>query len=90
MNQMHRNSGMSGAWDHRYGAPAASSWKPRVEQGGVPPGETPPGESSVEEAVPQLEYQRQRGWAMGPLIAIMIVTVLVAGFFLAYAISLML
>ncbi|MFC9080690.1 MULTISPECIES: DUF6480 family protein [unclassified Streptomyces] len=90
MNQMHGRSGAGGTWDHRYGAPgAAPSWRPRVEPGGVPPGETPPGESSVEEAVPQQEYMRSRGWAAAPLTVIMILVVLVAGFFLAYAIALM-
>jgi hypothetical protein len=80
MNQMNRNSGAPGA---------EPSQMPRVEPGGVPPGETPPCEDSMSEATPQLEYQRARGWAKGPLIAIMILVVLVAAFFLAYAITLM-
>lgn len=54
--------------------------------GGVSPGDTPPGESSTSGAGPRQETSK--GWAMGPLIAILVVAALVAGFFLAYALLL--
>lgn len=51
---------------------------------GVPPGETPAGESSTgSETGPRGDLSR--GWGKGPLIAITVVVVLCAGFFLAYA-----
>jgi hypothetical protein len=52
--------------------------------GGVPPGETPPAEGSMSEAGPR--HSAPRGWAKGPLVVIGVVVVLVAGFFLAYAV----
>nr|WP_199836062.1 DUF6480 family protein [Streptomyces sp. TP-A0356] len=86
---MHRNTGTGGTGDQRHGAPGdAQPGRPTVQPGGVPPGETPPAESGIEDAVPQVEYQRTRGWAKAPLAIIMILVVLVAGFFLAYALSL--
>ncbi|GAA3026960.1 DUF6480 family protein [Streptomyces glomeratus] len=75
--------------DRQYGGPEPEPAKtPRVEPGGVPPGETPPGEGSTSGASPNVVYDRTRGWGKGPLIAIMFLTVLVAGFFLAYALAL--
>ncbi|QHY99702.1 hypothetical protein SSPS47_31890 [Streptomyces sp. S4.7] len=54
----------------------------------MPPGETPPGESSTgSELGPRVKPEP--GWAMGPLIAIATVTVLCAGFFVAYAVYLL-
>ncbi|TXL89659.1 DUF6480 family protein [Streptomyces sp. IB2014 016-6] len=60
-----------------------------LEAGGsVPPGETPPGESSTgSELGPRVKPEP--GWAKGPLIAIATVTVLCAGFFVAYAVYLL-
>jgi hypothetical protein len=90
MNQMNRDSGTGGTWNRPYGSSDPEpSQTPGVEPGGVPPGETPPGESSTSEATHRDDYDRTRGWAKGPLIAIIALVVLVAGFFLAYAISLM-
>jgi hypothetical protein len=59
---------------------------PGLEPGGaVPPGETPPGEASTSSgAGPRVEPPR--GWSKGPLIAIGIVVVLCAAFFLAFAV----
>ncbi|MFF4962355.1 DUF6480 family protein [Streptomyces sp. NPDC001222] len=75
--------------DREYGGPDPESARaPRVEPGGVPPGETPPAEGSTSGASPNLAYDRTRGWAKGPLIAIMLLTLLVAGFFLTYALAL--
>lgn len=60
---------------------------PGLERGGgVPPGETPPAEGSTSEAGPR--HAAPKGWATGPLIAIGIVVLLIAGFFLAYAVLL--
>ncbi|MFD1662412.1 DUF6480 family protein [Streptomyces caeni] len=59
-----------------------------VEPGGVPPGETPPGESCISGAAPKQSYDRTRGWAKAPMTAILVLTVLVAAFFLAYAVML--
>ncbi|QTA36698.1 hypothetical protein JHY03_69130 (plasmid) [Streptomyces sp. CA-256286] len=58
-----------------------------LEPGGsVPVGDTPPAEGSTSEAGPR--HAPPRGWAKGPLIAIITVAVLVAAFFLVYALLL--
>ncbi|MEU1212985.1 DUF6480 family protein [Streptomyces sp. NPDC005791] len=54
--------------------------------GGVPAGETPPGEGSTSEAGPR--HAPPKGWAKGPLIVILTLVVLVAAFFLVYALLL--
>ncbi|MEW2253126.1 DUF6480 family protein [Streptomyces sp. NPDC058733] len=56
--------------------------------GGVPPGETPPAESSLPEAGPREVHNPTKGWGKAPLTVILVLVVLVAAFFLAYAISL--
>ncbi len=57
--------------------------------GGVPPGETPPAESSMPEAGPRdITYNPGKGWAKGPLTVILALVVLVAAFFLVYALVL--
>lgn len=90
MNQMNRDSAAGGPRGRRYGAADPEpSQTPGVEPGGVPPGETPPCEGSISEATHRDDYDRTRGWGKGPLIAITVLVVLVAGFFLAYAVSLM-
>ncbi|MFD5888730.1 DUF6480 family protein [Streptomyces sp. NPDC060334] len=54
---------------------------------GVPPGETPPGESST--GTGSGPYRPlSRGWGKGPLVLICLLAVIVASFFLAYAITL--
>lgn len=58
--------------------------------GGVPPGETPPAESSMPEAGPLETHNPTIGWAKGPMTAILVVVLLVAAFFLVYALTLML
>ncbi|GHH45657.1 DUF6480 family protein [Streptomyces candidus] len=58
--------------------------------GGVPPGETPPAESSMPGAGPQETHNPPKGWAKAPLALIIGLAVVVAGFFLAYAIVLLL
>lgn len=51
----------------------------------MPPGETPPGEASTSSGTgPRVEPPR--GWAKGPLIAIGLLVVLCAAFFLVYAV----
>lgn len=56
--------------------------------GGVPPGETPPAESSMPEAGPHQVDDRAKGWGRGPLTAILALAVVVAAFFLVYALVL--
>ncbi|WP_328483866.1 DUF6480 family protein [Streptomyces sp. NBC_00377] len=58
--------------------------------GGVPPGETRPAESSMPGAGPRETHNPSKGWAKGPLTVIIVLVVLCAAFFLAYAIDLML
>ncbi|MEV0642786.1 DUF6480 family protein [Streptomyces sp. NPDC050619] len=61
-----------------------------LEPGGsVPPGETPPAESSLPEAGPSQTHNPPKGWSKAPLAVILVVVVLIAAFFLAYAIALM-
>ncbi|MFJ7126078.1 DUF6480 family protein [Streptomyces sp. NPDC098101] len=55
--------------------------------GGVAPGETPPAESGTGTGTGPYRPLR-RGWATGPLLALWILVVLGALFFLAYAIIL--
>ncbi|MEU6879482.1 DUF6480 family protein [Streptomyces sp. NPDC046712] len=55
--------------------------------GTTQPGETPPAESSTSSGAGPYRPLK-RGWAKGPLVAIVIVAVLVALFFLVYAIVL--
>ncbi|MGI5423312.1 DUF6480 family protein [Streptomyces sp. CA-179760] len=57
--------------------------------GGVPPGQTPPAESGLPEASPQETHNPPKGWAKAPLTLIILLVVLIAAFFLAYAIVLM-
>ncbi|MEU8983629.1 DUF6480 family protein [Streptomyces sp. NPDC048309] len=62
-----------------------------LEPGGsVPPGETPPAESSMPGAGPRETHNPTKGWAKAPLALIIILAVLVAAFFLAYALVLLL
>ncbi|MFF8835878.1 DUF6480 family protein [Streptomyces sp. NPDC015130] len=55
--------------------------------GGVPPGRTPPAESGTGTGTGPYRPLR-RGWARGPLVAVLLLALVVALFFLAYAISL--
>ncbi|CAK7283243.1 hypothetical protein SAMN04490357_1126 [Streptomyces misionensis] len=60
-----------------------------LEPGGsVPPGETPPAESSMPQAATREPHANQRGWAKAPLALILAVVVLIAAFFLVYALVL--
>lgn len=62
---------------------------PGLEPGGsVPPGETPPAESSMPGAGPQETHNPAKGWAKAPLTLILLLVVLIAAFFLAYALVL--
>ncbi|GGV26414.1 hypothetical protein GCM10010277_08000 [Streptomyces longisporoflavus] len=58
--------------------------------GGVPPGETPPAESSMSGAGPDETHNPARGWAKGPVTLISVLVVLIAAFFLVYALVLLL
>lgn len=58
--------------------------------GGVPPGETPPAESSLPEAGPRETHNPPKGWGPVPLTLILVLCALIAAFFLAYALTLML
>ncbi|MEU0195050.1 DUF6480 family protein [Streptomyces afghaniensis] len=58
--------------------------------GGVPPGETPPAESSLPEAGPQETHNPPKGWSKAPMAVILVLVVLIAAFFLAYALALIL
>ncbi|MER5970557.1 DUF6480 family protein [Streptomyces sp. NPDC002055] len=55
---------------------------PRVEPGGVAPGETPPGEGNLSGTGPRETYNPTRGWGKGPIIVVMIVVVLFAVFYI--------
>ncbi|WP_367325465.1 DUF6480 family protein [Streptomyces sp. HUAS ZL42] len=58
--------------------------------GGVPPGETPPAESSLPETGPRETHNPPKGWAKAPLTIILVLAVLCAAFFLAFALILIL
>ncbi|GAP52576.1 DUF6480 family protein [Streptomyces azureus] len=58
--------------------------------GGVPPGETPPAESSMPGAGPQETHNPPKGWAKAPMAVILALVVLIAAFFLVYALVLIL
>ncbi|MGW0908823.1 DUF6480 family protein [Streptomyces sp. NPDC002853] len=58
--------------------------------GGVPPGETPPAEGSMSGAGPEETHNPSKGWSKGPLALIIGLVVLVAAFFLVYALVLLL
>ncbi|MFJ2260332.1 DUF6480 family protein [Streptomyces sp. NPDC087844] len=58
--------------------------------GGVPPGETPPAESSMPGAGPRETHNPPKDWAKGPLTVIIALAVLIAAFFLVYALVLVL
>lgn len=55
--------------------------------GGVPPGETPPAESSMPEAGPLERHNPPKGWAKAPVALILLVVVLIAAGFLAFALA---
>ncbi|MFI9122626.1 DUF6480 family protein [Streptomyces bikiniensis] len=55
--------------------------------GGIAPGETPPAESGTGTGTGPYRPLR-RGWATGPLLALWIIVIVFALFFLAYAIIL--
>ncbi|MFH8739107.1 MULTISPECIES: DUF6480 family protein [unclassified Streptomyces] len=62
-----------------------------LEPGGsVQPGEASPAEGSMSGAGPQETYNPFKGWARAPLTLILVLVVLVAAFFLAYALVLLL
>ncbi|MGW6568627.1 DUF6480 family protein [Streptomyces sp. NPDC054975] len=56
-------------------------------RGATQPGETPPAESSTSSGAGPYRPLK-RGWGKGPLVIIVVLAVLVALFFLAYAIVL--
>ncbi|TQK42377.1 hypothetical protein FBY35_3775 [Streptomyces sp. SLBN-118] len=58
-----------------------------LEGGSVPLGETPPAESSTSSGAGPRET-RTRGWAKGPMAAIAVLVLLIAAFFLVYALVL--
>ncbi|MEU2432099.1 DUF6480 family protein [Streptomyces sp. NPDC007861] len=66
---------------------------PRVSPGPppdslVPPGETPPAEASAASGAGPYQAPT-RGWSKAPMAAIIMLAVLIAAFFLAYAVVLM-
>ncbi|MGW6144778.1 DUF6480 family protein [Streptomyces sp. NPDC055144] len=62
-----------------------------LEPGGsVAPGESPPAEGGMSGTGPQETYNPPRGWAKAPLTLIIGLAVLVAAFFLVYALVLLL
>ncbi|MFD7921351.1 DUF6480 family protein [Streptomyces sp. NPDC059740] len=60
-----------------------------LEPGGeVPPGTTPPGESSMPGAGPQERYNPTKGWGPVPVVLLILVVIVCAGFFAARIASL--
>ncbi|NBM18539.1 DUF6480 family protein [Streptomyces sp. GC420] len=62
----------------------------RPEPAGVPPTETPPGEDSTAGAGPRETFNPPTGWAKGPMTVLALLVVLVAGFFAAMAVVVLL
>ncbi|MGA4845164.1 DUF6480 family protein [Streptomyces sp. G5(2025)] len=60
----------------------------REPGGGVPPGESPPAEGGMSGAGPA--HNPPKGWSKGPLALILGLAVLIAAFFLVYALVLLL
>ncbi|WPO69458.1 MULTISPECIES: DUF6480 family protein [unclassified Streptomyces] len=60
----------------------------RESDGSSPPGETPPAEGGMSGAGPA--HDPPKGWAKGPLALILGLAVLIAAFFLVYALVLLL
>lgn len=71
-------------------APGRSNAPGPQPRGSVPPGETPPDESSMSGAGPDEAHNPPKGWSKGPLAVIIGLAVLVAAFFLVYALVLLL
>lgn len=58
---------------------------PDLGPGGSPAaGDTPPAEGSTSEAGPRETHNPTKGWAKGPVLALLVVVILVAAFFLVY------
>jgi hypothetical protein len=64
--------------------------EPERTPGLEPGGGVPPAESSMPETLPRETHNPTKGWAKAPMAVIIIVTVLIAAFFLAYALVLIL
>ncbi|WP_103502075.1 MULTISPECIES: DUF6480 family protein [Streptomyces] len=54
--------------------------------GATLPGDTPPAEGSMSSSGPSEAGNPHRGWAGGPLSALLVVVALVVGFFVCYAV----
>ncbi|MGP4109326.1 DUF6480 family protein [Streptomyces sp. 4N509B] len=62
---------------------------PGLDRGvSVPVGDTPPAEGSLSESGPEETHNPTRGWATAPLLALVVLTAAVAGFFVTYAVLL--
>lgn len=70
------------------GTGPAASGAPEQSGRRVPPGETPAGESSMSGSGPRETYNPTKGWAKGPTIAIWLLVLCFAVFFVAYAVAL--